>query len=152
MLAIYDRERAQVSVGRRHTVSMIDRRPEAESVVVINGIVPAGANHCPGSRAQYWLELHIEIVAIVPIVAVGTGRTVRDRGIRQARPIVAHKDTVLHIGGLIVIEERTRALQNGLTPIIRTMHKGDRSRSGAFCKRRRYLFERHQHGHRQHPT
>src|SRR5579885_492657 len=90
---------------------------------MIERVVPAGADDRACRRAQNRLKSHIQIIAVMPIVAIDASCTGTDRNMRPFRPVIAYKDAVIGIPRLIVIDKRDGALGDALAPIIGPVHE-----------------------------
>src|SRR5437016_4074594 len=108
------------------TVAMVNSSPQSQRAAVIKRIVPACTNNCSRCYAQYWLIVQIQIVAIVPIVAVYTSRTGADGNIRPFCSIVAHKYPIIVIPGMIMVHEGDSTLRNRFAAVVRAMHERSR--------------------------
>src|ERR1700730_14607700 len=90
---------------------------------MIIGIVPARPDDRTSRDTQYRLIPQIQVIAIVSIIAVDATCAGANTHICPSGSIIAHKDTIIDIPRLIMIDKRGGALRDGLATIIGTVHK-----------------------------
>src|SRR5579884_2021268 len=105
LFAYINGDGAQVSIRRDVAVTMIDRNPHAKRTLVIERVVPASADNGSGGSAQDWLIPQVEVISVVPIVAIDTANAGAYSNVRPLLSVVAHKGTVINVPGLIVINK-----------------------------------------------
>ncbi len=121
LLPVVDGQRAEMPIGGHVAVAMIDGGPQTQRDHVIGGIIPARANHRSGIRAEDRLVPQVQVIAVMAVVTVHSGRTRAYLDIRPPRAIVAHKYAVIDIPGFVMVHKRGRTLRNRFTAVVRAM-------------------------------
>src|SRR5947209_14910221 len=97
-------------IGRRVTIAVIDGNPQAQRTIVVERVIPVGANDRSGSRAQYRLVPHVQVIAIMPIIAVDPASAGANPHMCPSSTIITHKRTIVIIPGMVMIDERNGTL------------------------------------------
>src|SRR5579859_4969946 len=90
---------------------------------MVKRIVPASADNSASRHTQDRLIPQIEIIAIMPIVTIDPTGTRPDSHIGPFRAIVAHKNAIVDIPGLVVIDKGGGALPNRSASIEWPVHE-----------------------------
>src|SRR5579875_950362 len=90
---------------------------------MIERVIPTRPYDRARRCAQHRLKSHIQVIAVMSIIAIDAPCTGTNGHVCPFRPIIAYKDAVIGIPRLIVVDKRNGALRDTLAPIIRPVQE-----------------------------